>query len=51
VSGLKSALDQPEFATVIGLLRFGAAQHRRRMASGGLRLGLRQTLQQWFRRS
>ncbi|MBI3414539.1 MAG: cell division protein FtsA [Verrucomicrobia bacterium] len=30
LSGLKSALDQPEFATGIGLVRFGALQHKKR---------------------
>lgn len=51
LSGLTSALDQPEFATVFGLLRFGAAQRRRRTEPGKPRFGLRQTLQQLFRRS
>lgn len=30
VSGLKSSLDQPEFATAIGLVKFGSLKHRRR---------------------
>lgn len=30
MNGLKSALDQPEFATAIGLVRFGSFQHRQR---------------------
>jgi cell division protein FtsA len=30
ISGLKSALDQPEFATPIGLVKFGSFQHKRR---------------------
>ena len=30
LSGLKSALDQPEFATGVGLVRFGALQHKKR---------------------
>jgi cell division protein FtsA len=29
VSGLKSTLDQPEFATAIGLVKFGSLKHRR----------------------
>ncbi|HTI97671.1 MAG TPA: cell division protein FtsA [Dongiaceae bacterium] len=35
ISGLKSALDQPEFATGIGLVKFGSLRQRRR-AGGGL---------------
>jgi cell division protein FtsA len=30
ISGLKSALDQPEFATAIGLVKYGSFQHKRR---------------------
>jgi cell division protein FtsA len=30
ISGLKSALDQPEFSTSIGLVKFGSFQHKRR---------------------
>jgi cell division protein FtsA len=30
ISGLKSALDQPEFATAIGLVRFGSLQQKRK---------------------
>jgi cell division protein FtsA len=30
ISGLKSALDQPEFATAIGLVRFGSFQQKRK---------------------
>jgi len=29
VNGLKSSLDQPEFATAIGLVKFGSLKHRR----------------------
>lgn len=32
ISGLKSALDQPEFATAIGLVRYGSFQQKRRTA-------------------
>jgi cell division protein FtsA len=31
ISGLKSALDQPEFATAIGLVKFGSIQQRKRV--------------------
>jgi cell division protein FtsA len=34
ISGLKSALDQPEFATPIGLVKFGSFQQRKRAAKG-----------------
>jgi cell division protein FtsA len=30
ISGLRSALDQPEFATPIGLVKFGSFQQKRR---------------------
>jgi cell division protein FtsA len=30
ISGLKSALDQPEFATAIGLVKYGSFQHKKR---------------------
>ena len=33
ISGLKSALDQPEFATGIGLVKYGSFQQRKK--SGG----------------
>jgi len=44
ISGLKSALDQPEFATAIGLVKYGSFQQNRR--TGGL--GFRQTLKETF---
>jgi cell division protein FtsA len=34
ISGLASALDQPEFATAIGLVKFGAGQQRRKADRG-----------------
>ena len=34
ISGLKSALDQPEFATAIGLVKFGSFQQKRKPANG-----------------
>lgn len=37
ISGLASALDQPEFSTVIGLVKFGAGQQRRRTRRGPFR--------------
>jgi cell division protein FtsA len=49
ISGLKSALDQPEFATAIGLVRFGSFQQKRR-ADGGLTGGIKKTLVEMFNR-
>jgi len=49
VSGIRSALDQPEFATAIGLVTFGAMQQRRRGTRGGLTGGLRHKVGQLFR--
>lgn len=43
INGLKSALDQPEFATAIGLVKYGSLQQKRK-PSGGLTGGLRRTL-------
>jgi cell division protein FtsA len=50
LSGLKSALDQPEFATAIGLVKFGSFQQRKRAARSSLAEGLK-TLGQLFKRS
>src|SRR5664279_1725260 len=50
VSGLKSALDQPEFATAIGLVKFGSFQQRKRAAKSSLTDGIKSTLGQLFRR-
>jgi len=33
IAGLKSALDQPEFATTIGLVKFGSFQQKKKSAS------------------
>jgi cell division protein FtsA len=40
ISGLKSALDQPEFATAIGLVKFGSLQQKRK-PNNGLAYGLK----------
>jgi cell division protein FtsA len=50
VSGLKSALDQPEFATAIGLVKFGSFQQRKRTAIAGLRAGIKTTINQLFKK-
>lgn len=36
ISGLKSALDQPEFAAPIGLVKFGSFQHRKPAGKGSI---------------
>jgi cell division protein FtsA len=43
ISGLKSALDQPEFATAIGLVKYGSFQQKRRTTGS-----LTQTLREKF---
>ncbi len=50
ISGLKSALDQPEFATAIGLVKFGSFQQRKRGAKPSIAEGLKNTFGQLFRR-
>lgn len=50
ISGLKSALDQPEFATAIGLVKFGSFQQRKKAAKGSIAEGIKTTLGQFFRR-
>jgi len=50
ISGLKSALDQPEFATAIGLVKFGSFQKRKKSARPSLTEGLKSTLEQIFKR-
>ena len=51
ISGLKSALDQPEFATAIGLVKFGSFQQRKRAARSSLTEGIKTTLGQFFKRT
>ncbi|HEU5124593.1 MAG TPA: cell division protein FtsA [Verrucomicrobiae bacterium] len=50
ISGLKSALDQPEFATAIGLVKFGSFQQRKRGKSG-IKENFKTTLTQIFKRA
>jgi cell division protein FtsA len=49
VSGLKSALDQPEFAAGIGLVRYGSFEWKKRLNQKGLAGGLKNTISQIFR--
>jgi len=50
ISGLKSALDQPEFATAIGLVKFGSFQQRKRAAKASLKHGIKNTIGHFFKR-
>jgi cell division protein FtsA len=50
ISGLKSALDQPEFATAIGLVKYGSFQQKRRSSGMGLRQTLKDTIGSLLRR-
>jgi cell division protein FtsA len=50
ISGLKSALDQPEFATAIGLVKFGSFQQRKRARKGNIAEELKMTIGQIFKR-
>jgi cell division protein FtsA len=50
ISGLKSALDQPEFATGIGLARYGSFEWKKRSAQkGSIAGGLKNTFSKVFR--
>ncbi|MEO5803569.1 MAG: cell division protein FtsA [Verrucomicrobiota bacterium] len=49
INGVTSALDQPEFATAIGLAKFGSLQQKRRGSSGLLSGGLK-TITEMFRK-
>ena len=44
ISGLKSALDQPEFATAIGLVKYGSFQHKKRANGNFLTRRLKSTV-------
>jgi len=50
INGLRPAIDQPEFATGIGLVKFGSMQQRKREARTSLSQGIRATFGQWFKR-
>lgn len=49
ISGLKDTLDQPEFSTAIGLVKFGSMQQKRRESSGFFGGGLK-AVTELFRR-
>jgi cell division protein FtsA len=44
ISGLKSALDQPEFVTAIGLVKFGSFKTRKREGRPSLAQGIKSTI-------
>jgi cell division protein FtsA len=50
ISGLKSALDQPEFVTAIGLAKFGSLKSRRADGKTSLVQGIKSTLHGFLRR-
>jgi cell division protein FtsA len=50
ISGLKSALDQPEFAAAIGLVKFGSFQQRKRAAKASLTQGIKDTFGNLFKK-
>ena len=51
ISGLKSALDQPEFATAIGLVKYGSFQQKKKAAGHTLAQTLKETFGGLLRRS
>jgi cell division protein FtsA len=51
ISGLKSALDQPEFATAIGLVKFGSFKSRKREGRSSWTQGFKGALARLLPRS
>jgi len=51
INGLKSALDQPEFATAIGLVKFGSFQQKKKSARPSLKETIKQTFDGFLGRS
>lgn len=51
ISGLKSALDQPEFITAIGLVKFGSFKTRKRESKSSLAQDIKGTLRRFLQRS
>ena len=50
ISGIKAALDHPEFATAIGLVRFGSFQQRKPRSGNPLAESVKSTITSLFRR-
>lgn len=51
ISGLKSALDQPEFISPIGLVKYGSFQQKKRAKGNFFTRGIRQTFGGMLRRA
>jgi cell division protein FtsA len=51
ISGLKSALDQPEFAAAIGLVRFGSFKSRKRDGKSSFAQGIKDVFGKFLQRS
>jgi cell division protein FtsA len=51
VSGLKSALDQPEFVTAIGLAKFGSFKNRKREGKSLFTAGIKGVFGKFLQRS
>jgi cell division protein FtsA len=50
INGLKRALDQPEFATAIGLVKFGSFQLKKKASGGSFTQAIKQTFGGFLRR-
>jgi cell division protein FtsA len=50
ISGLKSALDQPEFVTAIGLAKFGSLKAKKRDGKSSFAHGITRTITSFLRR-
>ena len=48
ISGLTTALDQPEFATAIGLVKFGSLKLRKRAVRPAFSAGIKQAIGRFF---
>jgi hypothetical protein len=51
LNGITAALDHPEFATAIGLVKFGSYQQKKRAQGGLLARGFKNTFGAFFQRS
>jgi cell division protein FtsA len=50
IGGLTAALDQPEFAAGIGLVKFGSLKHRQRPSRPSIGVGIRNVMGRFFQR-
>ena len=51
LGGITAALDQPEFATSIGLVKYGSLKNRQRPPRPGFGSGLRSAVGKFFQRA